>query len=131
MRELWNLFVEATLDMFRGFAYFIKDNLMAFANILSVVLPYFMYIIGQTVVIERGEFAVGGELFLPIPIILFIYYFKSIANKTGKGNIIPIPKKRFTQIDSYGEVSVENDRLQELLLYIADLEDWLSKKGML
>ena len=33
--------------------------------------------------------------------------------------------------DDYGEVSIPNNRIQELILYLADLEDWLERKGLL
>ena len=37
----------------------------------------------------------------------------------------------FTEVDDYGEVSIPNNRIQELILYLADLEDWLERKGLL
>ena len=56
---------------------------------------------------------------------------RSYANKIGKGTTIPVPDKRFTEVDDYGEVSIPNNRIQELILYLADLEDWLERKGLL
>lgn len=119
------------VDVIRAVDYFITNNLRNFARILNFILPYMMYIIGQNVCITRGYFAFGGEIFIPIMFYMIIYVLRSYANKIGKGTTIPVPEKRFTEVDDYGEVSVENNRVQELILYLADLEDWLERKGLL
>lgn len=122
---------EITFDAFNNIIYFIQNNLILFANILNMILPYLMYFLGQALVVERNEVAVGGEIFIPTLFIIMIYYLKSSANKLGKGITIPIPDKRFTEVDDDGEVSVEHKRIQELLLYVADLEDWMERKGLI
>lgn len=118
-------------DVVRAIGYFITNNLRNFARILEFILPYIMYVIGQDVCAERGKIAFGGELFVPIMFCAIIYYIRSYANKIGKGNTIPVPEKRFTEVDDDGEVSIPNNRIQELILYLADLEDWLERKGLL
>lgn len=131
MKRVLRILVEITYDAFCSFAYFVKNNLVNFANILNLIIPYVMYFIGQYVVANRNEIAVGGELFVPLVFIVLIYYLRSTANKIGKGTTIPLPDKRFTQVDEDGEVSIEHKRIQELILYMADLEDWMERKGML
>lgn len=118
-------------DVVRAIGYFITNNLRNFARILEFILPYIMYVIGQDVCAERGKIAFGGELFIPIMFCAIIYYIRSYANKICKGNTIPVPEKRFTEVDDDGEVSIKNSRIQELILYLADLEDWLERKGLL
>lgn len=131
MKSLVEILIEITIDTFYGFVYFIKNNLVNFANMLSLILPYAMYFIGQYAVLDRGYFSVGLEICIPLLIIIVGYYLRSTANKYGKGVTVPIPDRRFTSVDEDGEVSIENNRVQELILYIADLEDWLEKKGYL
>lgn len=131
MKNLFKILFDVTIEAFCNFTYFIKNNLITFANILSVTLPYIMYILGQMFAIERKELSVGIEIIIPVVFIISIYYLKSIANKLGKGTTIPVPSKRFTQVEKDGEVSIEDKRLQELILYIADLEDWAERKGLL
>lgn len=118
-------------DMINSFKYFMKTNIRNFASLLNAILPFVMYVIGQEVFKERGKFAVGGELFIPIIVFVLTYFIKAYTNKVGKGTTIPVPEKRFTEVDDDGEVSIENNRLQELILYTADLEDWLKRKGLL
>lgn len=131
MGKLFKLVGEITIDAIGNIIYFIQNNLVTFANILNTILPYVMYFLGQNLAIERKDIAVGGEIFIPTLFVIVIYYLKSSANKIGKGITIPIPERRFTEVDEDGEVSVENKRIQELLLYVADLEDWMYRKGLI
>lgn len=128
----FDIVLDVTKDVFRNFTYFIKSNLLTFANVLNFIMPYTMYFVGQYVISGKvDKFVIGYEALIPLAFIVLMYYLKSIANKIGKGMTLPMPDKRFTQVDEDGEVSVEHKRLQELLLYVADLEDWMERKGML
>lgn len=44
-------------------------------------------------------------------------------------NDFPVPPKRFTTESRDGEVTVENSRLQEMIIYVCDVEDWLESSG--
>ncbi len=125
MRKFLRILVEVTYDAFHNIGEFISNNLLNFANILSVLLPFIMYFIG------KNNFSIGPEIIISVIALILIYYAKNAANKIGKGITIPIPEKRFTEVDDEGEVSVENARLQEMLLYMADLEDWMQRKGLI
>lgn len=41
----------------------------------------------------------------------------------------PVPVKRFTSESKDGEVSIEKNRLQEMILYVSEVEDWLESSG--
>lgn len=125
MSRIFQIILEVTADAFSNVAYFIKSNLMNFVTILNFILPFVMYFIG----FYSESF--GWEICIPLIAAIIIYYVKATANKLGKGITIPIPDKRFTEVDDDGEVSMEHGRVQELLLYVADLEDWLERKGLL
>ena len=131
MKRFLRITLAIILDVVQAIHYFVTNNLRNFARILSFILPYVMYVIGQNVCAERGKIAFGGELFIPILFCVITYYIRSYANKIGKGTTIPVPDKRFTEVDDDGEVSIPNNRIQELILYLADLEDWLERKGLL
>lgn len=106
----------------------IGRNLRNLALILQIGLPYLMWYLGAYLYEERGEFTVGGELFVPLIVFLVIYFVGSFANHIGKGERIPVPEKRFTEVDD-GEVSIPVSRQDEMLFYLADLEDYLERKG--
>lgn len=129
--ELLETIGAITVEAFYEVLYFVQVNMKYMATIVEIALPYCMYMLGQNLAMERGSIEVGGEIFVPILCMVVIYYTKELANKSGKGNTIPIPKKRFTEVDEDGEVSVENSRIQELLLYVADIEDYMERKRWL
>lgn len=120
-----------TMDAWYEVVYFIQVNMRYMATIMEIALPYYMYMLGQNLAMERGSIEVGGEIFIPILCMVVVHCVKEFANKSGKGNTIPIPTKRFTEVDNDGEVSIENNRIQELLLYVADLEDYMERKRWL
>lgn len=131
MKKFVRFTIEILIEALNGFSYIAKSNLRNLAWLLNLLTPFIMYFIGQHVVLNRGYFCVGGEIFIPILILFVIYFLRSMANKYRKGTTIPVPEERFTEVDDDGEVSIRNDRLQELILYLADLEDWLERKGLL
>lgn len=114
-----------------GFYQWFITSARTIANIFNAAIPYAMYFIGQEMFSKRNEISIGWELMIPIGALFVVYFLKQLGNKYGKGTTIPIPDKRFTSIDEDGEVSVSYDRAQEMLLYMADLEDYLERKGLM
>lgn len=131
MNKAYNIIKDITIDFLHATTYFLTSNMRNFANVLNVSCPYLMYFIGQYVQTNDYNFVYNFYLAIPIAIVLITYYLHSAANKTGKGNACPVPFKRFTTVSEDGEVSIEHARLQELLLYMADLEDWMERKNIL
>ena len=130
MRRFLSIMRDIIVDSFNSFFMFLERNLLNFARIVEVALPFVMYYIGQRAMAYRGEITIGYEVIIPIIAIVFIYVFRAYSNKIGKGLDVPVPEKRFTEVDDYGEVSIDKNRIQELILYVADLEDWLRRKGI-
>lgn len=111
---------------------FIGNNLRNMVIILRIGLPYLMWYIGIYLYHKRGKFVIGGEIFIPIVIFIITYYIKQYANRIGRGERIPVPEKRFTeQGEEEDEYTVETRRLEEMILYMSKLEDWLQRKGLL
>lgn len=130
MKNFFKAMFATIMELFQSIRYFIRSNLKNFAKASQVMLPYLMFFIAKENEIESKKFLI---LCLSIPIIFYIiiFFLKSYANKIGKGESIPSPSKRFTSVREDGEVSIESERIQELILYLADLEDWLEKRGRL
>lgn len=129
-------FVRITIDIILEVYYEILDiigsNLRNVALILRTALPYLMWYIGADLYEQRGRFAVGGEIFIPLVVFVVSYYIRQYANRLGKGERIPVPEKRFTeQGEEDGEYTVETKRIEEMIIYMSKLEDWLQRKGLL
>lgn len=102
-----------------------RSRTRTFAVICDLCCGYTMLYIGS-----GGDIHFGWPLLVPIGFVLVAGYLRWYGNRIGKGVTIPVPSKRFTEVDDDGMVSVDYDRTQELLLYIADLEDWLERRGI-
>lgn len=74
-----------------------------------------------------------NALFLIIPIASFLIQviMNRVNDKIGKGKEIPIPENKFTQEDEDGEVSIDTNRLQEMILYVADVESYLERHHLI
>lgn len=99
-------------------------------SIMHISLPYIMLKIGNQAYSERGELAYGGEIFIPILFLVIIFTLNNLDNKRKNVNDeLPIPNKRFTIVDG-SKIEVENERLEELLIYMQELEDYIEYKNL-
>ena len=119
------------MEMLNILKYILSTSIYPMSKILMFILPYLMLLVGMTIYKDIGLDMKIAILILPILISMFSYFLKSVANKIGKGELPPIPNERFTSEDGDGEVSCEYDRLQEMLLFVNDYEEWLERKGYL
>lgn len=110
--------IEMLQDLFRV----IKNSIPIFSIILKASIPYMMYYFGKY---ESNKMY---WLFLPMVVWFVTIVLDRISDKTGKGKEIPIPTERFTEEDEDGEVSIEQSRLQEMILYVNDVENYLQRK---
>ena len=99
------------------------------SKIMVVILPYLMFYIGYRY--RSSNMILAEVLVFPVVILLLSYILKSFSNKIGKGETPPIPRERFTSDDGEGEVSCDNSRLPEMLLFVNEYEKWLERKGLL
>lgn len=122
-----NTAIEPVKEFIGSVAYYLKNNMFAFTCVVQAVLPGFAFVMGSK--LSDGmllPFFIGMLL-----IQLATSYIKKVMVNIGAGNDMPIPRKRFTVVDSDGEVSVRVDRTQELILYVCDVENYLTRKGKL
>lgn len=129
--DMFVVFWECVKDWLQELGYFLRNNLRGFAMILEFLSPYILYALVVYLYSVRGKLVVGSEVFVPPVLFLLTNLLRSAANKVGKGYTLPKPRKRFTVVEDDGEVTVERKRLEEMMLYVADLEDWMERKGLL
>lgn len=110
-----------------------KDNTRYFSRLMILFGPVLFMAVGAAAV----RMGLGNDfmvvLLFAIAILwpLFALFLKGYSDRIGKGDIAPIPMKRFTTKEEDGLVTVRQDRVQEMILYLADVEDWLERKGMM
>lgn len=128
-------FISFMRDTFKEFG-FVIDSLSKYtSNLILFITPYFMFWRG--VIFTDCSFKqVCKEcwviLLVPIAMMIIASFIKYYANMIGKGDMCPIPVERFTEIDEEnGIVSIDNSRVQEMILYVGDVEEFLKRKGYL
>jgi len=123
---LWD---DCIVPLFSEVGYFVVKNLYFMSIVLKIATPYLFLLIVCDLYNSRGYFGFGGEYAFPIVMYILIYIMQRIANKNNAGNGIPTYPKRFTEETSDGGVSVNQDDIQEMLLYMADVENYLERNG--
>lgn len=121
---------EVVVDAVESLIYFIQNNLNNFANIINMLLPFVMFYVGYNSTHQSVKIVAMLWVLIPVLTGVLVYMLRHCANKIGKGTTMPMPEKRFTSVDDFGEASVDVDRVQELILYVADLEDWIERKHL-
>lgn len=121
---MWSNFIWKFQDV-------IANGVSGIGNALLISGPFVMLLVGEYVYADRGYWAVGGEVILPFIFVVAGLALKSYARVSGTDHSdIPVPYRRFTNVDcNSGQVDVEYDRVQEMILYMADLEDWFDRNG--
>lgn len=129
--EYLKVAVSVFADMFSGLVNGVLNSLRKVISLTYLIFFYVCIFVGEYVYSLRGEYEIGGEMFLPVLLFLIVTFIKMFANKIGKGIDVPVPRKRFTQVFDSGEVTVEKDRVEEMVVYLSDLEDWLEYKHLM
>ncbi len=111
-------------EMLKGLKYAIIEELDKIATVIQIVIP---------IVILNVTDNIFAMLSLSILFTIFARYVKEVGyklnNVTDRG--FPIPVHRFTKRDEQGFVDIQDEDVEEALLYLCDVEDYLKRKGML
>ena len=125
-----NTFIKMVQTSYNSFVRFMRRNANALATFLIIVTPVLFLWLGIDSTLKRGCFAIGGEWFLVPFWLLIIWGLKSYSRVHNCSLNFPVPIKRFTTVSNDGEVYISEERLQELLIFVADYEDWLEDTGI-
>lgn len=107
------------------FKYFVIKNIGSIGTVFQIFIPY-ICMIGSK---EAGNWIVW---FLIPPIMYYVSYVMKKVNMVCNNRTvdnIPLPYKRFTSSGDDGEVFIEEGRLEEMLLYMEELENELERLG--
>lgn len=113
--------------LYNEIKYFVKSNVYVVSALFGVSLPIVCFAVARMSL----PIPIALQMFLIVCVQFILYCVKWYASSIGKGQSVPVPAKRFTQVSEDGEVSIEANRVQEMLLYVADVEDYLERRGMM
>lgn len=134
IQQEFEILFDAVLDgmesFLNKFGYFVKINANYFSIMFKYSCPFVMLWLGQYAALERGKFAVGGEILLAIVFLVFENYFKGYARKNNTGDALPMARKRFTVEDGNGEISIDRKDLEEMIIYVNEIENYIEREGL-
>ena len=109
--------------------WFFHRNMASFGNMLIFAAPFVTAALAAYMTWQRGYLAFGGEYVLGLIMLVIGSTLRYLGEDEGQGVGIPVPSHRFTQRDRNGDVSINEGDLNEVILYMADLEDNLEANG--
>lgn len=121
LKALWTVL----LEMLYSFKYNIVKELDKIAVIIEIAIP---------VVLSQIYADITKLIIVSIVMTVIVHYITKVGQKLNNETYgdLPLPRYRMTKIDSDGFVSlIDQDDLQELVLYMHEVEQYLTKKGKL
>ena len=116
---LLSTLLELLLDIKYGFI----ESLDKIAIVIQVLIP---------VILSRMDCGIVIILIISILFTLSVRYIKEVSykinNVTERG--FPVPSKRYTNVDENGFIGVEEDLMQEAILYLFEIEEYIKRKGL-
>lgn len=110
------------------FAYSVKYGIVKELNHIAAIMQLVC-----SVLLARSGFDIIELIFAYLLLGLVTLLMKEIGYKlnsvTDRG--IPIPDRRFVKIDNHGFIGIDEEDVQEAMLYLCDVEDYLKSKGWL
>ena len=115
-------------DMIVNAVYQIKRYMFVIYSIAKLCLPFICIAIGQSL---NGNISFNFWYVYVAIIMIVMDVIHRISNKEGFGDEIPVPSERFTTVSEDGEASIESNRLQEMILYVSNVEDYLESRRLM
>lgn len=122
-------FTSSILELYHQFKYFISINLKYLIKLIDISIPYIYAYISILLYRERNDIIIGYEVLIPIIAYIILSILNNFLNKINRGYDIPLPRERFTTLNDNGNVSVDNSSVNDIILYLYDLEEYLKSKG--
>ena len=122
-------FISSILELYHQFKYFISINIKYLIKLIDISIPYIYAYISILLYKERNNLIIGYEVLIPIIAYIILSILNNFLNKINKGYDIPLPRERFTTLNDNGNVSVDNSSINDIILYLYDLEEYLKSKG--
>ena len=116
-------------ELYHQFKYFISINIKYLIKLIDISIPYIYAYISILLYKERNRLIIGYEVLIPIIAYIILSVLNNFLNKINKGYDIPLPRERFTTLNDNGNVSVDNSSINDIILYLYDLEEYLKSKG--
>lgn len=112
--------------------YFYKCNFVLLPKLMVIACPLLTVCLYKHIDgMMYGKWSTALMLLMFVLVWLFAAkVLKFRANKANIGEDIPLPAKRFTRSDSFGNISVSYEEIDDMVLYVYDVEQYLERRGL-
>lgn len=108
--------------------FFIKHMANPLGKLLTLMCPFIV------ILMHKGDYKSSKEFMYTLIIVLLTFavaaVLRGLAEACNCSDNIPVPRKRYT-VEKEGSVQVREDEVEEVILYMCDVEDYLERKGLL
>lgn len=108
-------------------AYWFTHNAMLLVTLVDMLVPLIALLIYMHI---EGPLDLLASLVVCFTIQLGVSVSRHFYMWQNERQNVPMPSKRFTKDEGDGEVTIEYARLQELILFTYEYENWLEEQGM-
>lgn len=103
--------------------FYFKHGLNPLSNIVLFICPFL--VLYNYMLLGNAK----KSIILAFLLMAISYGLKVVAEVKNVGKDLPIPYKRFTTDDEYNGITVNKDDLNDVIIYVNDLENWLEREG--
>lgn len=116
------ILIQTLLELLISLKYAIIEEIDKIAIIIQMLIP---------VLIAKTNLDFVRMIILSCIITLIVKYIKEVGYKLNNTNErgIPISRKRFTKRDGNGLIGINEEDMQEAILYLCDIEDYMRSRG--
>ena len=119
-------FVQTKVDSIRDFFEYDCGKFCKWIAVIVFIATPFIVVLHH----EAYPDMTGGTIVFAVILEFLCYIFYELSKFYGaEATEIPVPSERFTTVDKDGMVSVDKNRIQEMIIYVGEVEDYLSDAG--
>lgn len=122
--SVFYVLIQTLIELFSTFKYSLIEELDKLAVAIQILIP---------IMIAMSNSSIIKMLLISCVLVVIVKYIKEVGYKlnhvTERG--FPIPLKRYTNRDENGFIGINEEEMQEAILYLCDVEDYLKSKGWL
>lgn len=107
--------------------YWLTHNVMLLVTLVDMLVPLIALLIYMHI---EGPLDLLASLVVCFIIQVGVSVSRHFYMWQNERHNVPMPSERFTKDEGNGEVTIEYARLQELILFTYEYENWLEEQGM-
>lgn len=123
-KSVFKTMIETLIELLIAFKYAVIEELGKIAIVIQIIIPIICFYAGM----DMKTF-----VFVIVLLTVIVKYIKEVGYKLNNVSErgFPLPGHRFTKMDNNGFIMVKDEDMQEAILYLCDVENYLRSKGLI